>query len=438
MKVVDQQVIRAQTFSFLSSPRHHDHIGDCYCYHEDGALVVDAYGRIKWHGAFIDLPAEYAYWRQLDLRPFLIMPGFIDAHVHYPQYRMMGAPANDVLEWLNRYTFAEEMRFCDENIAKTAAEQFLQRLFDHGTTSALVFAASQYIAAESLFAVAEAYQMAILSSNILMDQNAPDGLCVKAREGADDTIKLISRWHQKNRSQIAITLRFAITSSEAQLALSGDLLKDYPDCLFQTHLAESKAEIAMVKKLFPWSKDYCDVYDHFGLIGKQSIFAHGIHLSDREQALLSEKQSALIHCPSSNNFLGSGLFNVDRWYQKPSVSVGLASDIAGGTHYSMLVNMAEAYKVARLKNCAFDVWDGFYMATLGNAKILKLEKEIGSLSVGKWADLVVLDLKATPVLAARHCLSKNVEDKLFALMMLGDDRAVRSTMIAGHWVKKHG
>ena len=279
--------------------------------------------------------------------------------------------------------------------------------------------------------------MALITGKTMMDCNAPKPVLDDAESGGRHSKQLIDKWHGRGRLRYAITPRFAVTSSEAQLAVSGELLKDHPDCLMQTHISESPGEIDFVQQQFPWSKDYTDVYDRYGLLGPTSLFAHGIHLSERECKRLSETGSSVVHCPTSNTFLGSGLFRYRHLTEtNRPVGVGLATDVGGGTSYSMLQTLGEAYKVGMLVGHKFTAGVLFALATIGNAERLRLGDEIGSLQTGKWADLVVLDPTATPVMAARHEVSKTLEDILFSLIILGDDRAVRATHIAGKRV--HG
>jgi guanine deaminase len=396
---------------------------------EKGALVaVD--GRIVWVGEAKSLPPAYHNAATRDHGSKLVLPGFVDPHIHFPQFRMLAAPAKDLLEWLNRYTFPEESKYVDRRHADEAAEIFLDRLNANGTTSALAFCSVHKQCAEALFGAAEKRGMALVTGKTMMDRNAIAAVHDTAETSARDTEDLHRRFHGKGRLRHAISPRFAITSSEVQLKLAGELLLHLDGALMQTHLSESAGEIAFVRQLFPSAKDYTDVYDHFGLLGPRSLFAHGIHLCEREMARLSESGSSVIHCPTSNTFLGSGLMPLEN-LRDQSVAVGLATDIGGGTSYSMLATMAEAYKVQMLNGLKLSAMELFRMATSGNAARLHLQNEIGSFTVGQFADVVVLDPEATPVLAARHALSQSLEDVLFALMMLGDDRAVAATYVAG-------
>jgi guanine deaminase len=398
-----------------------------------GAIAVGDDGRITWVGEAKALPAIYANAVTQDHGSKLVLPGFIDPHIHFPQYRMLAAPAKDLLEWLNRYTFPEESKYADRDYADAAADIFLNRLAANGTTSALAFCSVHKQCAEALFTAAAKRNMALVTGKTMMDRNAIAAVQDDPETSARDTEDLHHRFHGKGRLRHAISPRFAITSTEAQMKLAGELLQSLDGALMQTHLSESAGEIAKVKQLFPTAKDYTDVYDHCGLLGPRSLFAHGIHLSEREAARLSETGSSVVHCPTSNTFLGSGLMPM-AFLQKQKVEMGLATDIGGGTSYSMLATMAEAYKVQMLKGLKLSAQGLFRIATRGNAERLHLGAEIGALEVGKFADVIVLDAKATPVLAARHDLSQSLEDILFALMMLGDDRAIAATYIAGQKV----
>jgi len=397
---------------------------------EKGVVVVSANGKVLWCGDYARLPSEYRDLPVDDYDRALVMPGFVDPHIHFPQYRMLAAPGRDLLDWLNRFTFPEEAKYADYEHAAAAAEVFLDRLVQHGTTSALVFSSSHKTCAEALFSAAHKRQMALGTGKTMMDCNAPDNVLDTPETSSIESDELIVKWHGKGRLFYAITPRFAVTSSAEQLQVAGELIHRHPDLLMQTHLSENHAEIDFVVKKFPGTKDYTDVYDKFGLLGKSSLFAHGIHLSEREKARLAESGSAVVHCPTSNTFLGSGLFDLKTTAQA-GVGVGLATDIAGGTSYSMLQTMAEAYKVAMLSGYKPDVTELYHMATLGNARLLHLNDETGSLEQGKWADIIVLDPQATPVLKSRNELSQDIKDVLFSLMILGDDRAVTATYVAG-------
>jgi guanine deaminase len=420
-------VLLGQTLSFGAEWSDHKH-------ETRGAVVVDG-GKILWSGPRETLPEIYRTTQQTDFDDCIIMPGFVDAHIHFPQYRILAAPGKDLLDWLHRFTFPEESRYGDLGYATAAAENFLDRLIEHGTTAALAFCSVHKASADALFAAADKRGMALITGKTMMDRNAIPAVHDDPETSARESETLYRQWHGKNRLRYAVTPRFAITSSEVQLKLAGELLASLSSAMMQTHISESAGEIAFVKDLFPNAKDYADVYDQYRLLGPRSVFAHGIHLSDRECARFSETESAVIHCPTSNTFLGSGLMSMQHLRKTPRpVHLGLGTDVGGGTSYSMLATMGEAYKVQMLTGYKPSAFELFHIATRGNAARLGLANEIGSLERGKFADLVVLDPRATPVLAARHELSQSIEDVLFALMILGDDRAIRSTYVAGRRV----
>jgi len=425
------RLILGRTLSFRDDPGLVGE-GEVVDFEEQGAVAIGDDGRIAWSGPRDRLPQG---WRELpvdDHGRAIVTAGLIDAHVHFPQYRMLAAPGRDLLDWLQRFAFREEARYADPAHAVAAAEIFLDLLLAHGTTAAAVYSTVHAGAAEALFAAAEARGLALATGKTLMDRSAPAGLLDDAETAARESEALIACWHGRGRLRYAVTPRFAITSSEAQLEACGALLRAHPGTLLQTHLSESEREIAEVHALFPWARDYTDVYDRHGLLGPASLFGHGVHLTERECARLSKTGSVVVHCPTSNSFLGSGLFDLARVGGPPDpVRLAIATDVGGGTSYSLLATLGEAHKVAQLRGRRLSPLYGLYLATLGNARALGLGDEIGSLAPGKWADLVVLDPAATPVMAARQGLSESLADELFALMILGDDRAVAATYVAG-------
>ncbi|MCB1448914.1 MAG: guanine deaminase [Nitratireductor sp.] len=424
-------VLLGQVLTFLDDPAIVGEERSHTCF-ETGAVVIDAQGTIAWVGDRNAVPDEYAAYPQTDHGKCLIMPGFIDAHLHFPQYRMLAAYGKDLLDWLNRYTFIEEQRYGDAVIAADAAGFFLDELLANGTTSCLAFSTIHPVALDALFTAATEREMAVISGKTMMDCNAPSGLTDTPQTAYDDSSALIAKWHGHGRLQYAITPRFAVTSSEAQMEVAGTLKQEHPELVFQTHLSENHAEIETVARAFPWSKDYTDVYDRYGLLSERAFFAHGIHLSERELLRLSETGASIVHCPTSNNFLGSGLFRYHHTRQADRpVSVAIGSDIGGGTSYSMLQTMRDAYVVSQLAGSRISAFDAFYLATLGNARLLHLDDEIGKLEPGKLADIIVLDPDATPAMAVRNAISTSLHDILFALLIMGDDRAVRETYVRG-------
>jgi guanine deaminase len=396
-----------------------------------GAIAIGDDGRILFRGPLSLLPRAFDLTPREDYGDRILMAGFVDAHIHFPQNRILAAAAVDLLDWLTRYTFPEEALYADQSYAGEAAEIFLKTLYRYGTTSALAFCSSHKACAEALFTAAAKRNMALITGKTLMDRNAIPAVHDTVEQGAIETIALHEAFHGKGRLRHAVTPRFAITSSNAQLKMAGEVLQQCTGALMQTHLSESASEIERVKSLFPNDKDYTAVYERFGLVTERSLFAHGIHLSSRELAALNEACSTVVHCPTSNTFLGSGLMHMQGRNR-----IALATDIGGGTSYSMLQTMGETYKVQMLNGHKLSAAEMFFMATLGNARALRISEETGSLSIGKYADIVVLDPMATPVMAARHALSDSIEDVLFALALLGDDRSVKATYVAGH--KMHG
>ncbi|MGB7287131.1 MAG: guanine deaminase [Salaquimonas sp.] len=427
-------ILKGQTLSFNSDPAL---TGDkSYTHFASGAVAVNDKGLIEWVGDSSDIPKIYASAQTTNHGDKLILPGFIDAHLHFPQYRMIAAYGKDLMDWLNRYTFIEEQRYGDKEIAENSASLFLDELARHGITSCLAFSTIHPVALDALFTQAQRRNMALASGKTLMDCNAPVGLCDTPESAYQDSTNLIKKWNQKGRLKYAISPRFAVTSSEAQLEATSALVKENPDLLIQTHLSENHGEIEFVASRFPKSKDYTDVYDHYGLLTENSLFAHGIHLSERELARLSESGSAIIHCPTSNNFLGSGHFRYHHTTNSNrTVKTGIGCDIGGGTSFSMLQTMRDAYTVSQHAGSRITAFEAFYLATLGNAKLLGFVDTAGTLEAGKIADIVVLDPQATPIMSERHALSKSLHDVLFALMIMGDDRAISETYIAGKPVK---
>lgn len=411
-------------------------------YLPDGLLLVED-GRIAAVGDARDFAPALPPGIPVDRYPdCLILPGLIDTHVHYPQTRVIASYGTQLLEWLQRYTFPEEARLADPGYAETTARFFLGELLRNGTTTAAVYCTVHRESVEAFFAESERLGTRMVAGKVMMDRGAPEAVLDTAEAGYRESADLLRRWHGRGRQRYAVTPRFAITSTEAQLEAAGALLREHPDAHLQTHLCETPAEIATVRGLFPWAEGYAAVYDRYGLLGPRSLFGHCVHLEEAEAARLSETGSVAALCPTSNLFLGSGLFDLAslRDPRRP-VRVGLATDIGGGTSYSMLRTAAEAYKVAQLRGSSWPALELFRQVTLGNAEALGLEDRIGRLEPGHEADLVVLDGRATPAMAHRmeavardragDDLGRALEEELFALITLGDDRAVRATYVAG-------
>nr|WP_320133606.1 guanine deaminase [uncultured Holophaga sp.] len=396
---------------------------------EDGLLWVEE-GRIKAVGPareLLPLPESV----ELREHPHhLIIPGLIDAHVHYPQTGMIASHGEQLLDWLNTYTFPTEAAFGDPVHARRVAETFLDELLRNGTTTAAVFCTVHPESVDAFFRAAQARGLCMAAGKVLMDRHAPEGLLDTAGQGEEESRQLMERWRGVDRLRYAITPRFAPTSTVEQLASAGRLLREEPGCLMQTHLSENLGEMAWVRALFPEALDYLDVYDRAGLLGERSLLAHGIHLGDRELDRLAETGASIVHCPSSNLFLGSGLMDWPR-LRAHGVRVALGTDVGAGTSFSLLRTMGEAYKVQQLRGHSLDPFQSFHAATLGAAEALGLAHRLGNLQPGKDADFVLLDLEATPLLAFRRRSCRGGRELLFLLQTLGDDRLVQETYALG-------
>ncbi|MDU9407575.1 guanine deaminase [Pseudomonas sp. zfem001] len=400
-----------------------------YQYFEDGILLIEN-GKVAQVGAAAELLPKLAGVEVQHYRDALITPGFIDTHIHYPQTGMIASYGEQLLDWLNTYTFPTERQFEDKAHASDVAAIFLKELLRNGTTTALVFGSVHPQSVDAFFEQADKLNLRMIAGKVLMDRNAPDYLTDTAETGYAESKALIERWHGKGRLHYAITPRFAPTSTPEQLDLAGKLFGEYPDLYMHTHISENKAEVAWVKELFPARKGYLDVYDHHKLIGPRAVFAHGVHLCDDECKRLAETGSAVAFCPTSNLFLGSGLFDLNK-LEEHGVRVGLGTDVGGGTSFSQLQSLNEAYKIMQLQGKKLDPFKSLYLATLGGANALYLDDKLGNFMPGKDADFLVLDYNATPLISYRMQQAKSLEERLFALTMLGDDRTVKETFAAG-------
>lgn len=422
------RVFRARLLWFRDKPMPGAQ-DDAIIYHEDGGLVVEG-GMIVWSGGWADLPAAYQSQEYIDHRPHLIMPGFIDPHIHFPQSQVVASYAGSLLEWLNSYTFIEEQRYGDAGFAAAMATRFLDQLVAHGTTSCVAYGSVHKASCDALFAEAERRDMRLVAGKVMMDRNAPAALLDTAQSGFDDTNTLIHEWHGRGRLEVAITPRFALTSSHAQMEASGALARAHPQCLIQTHLSENHGEIETVLALFPWARDYSDVYERYGLVTRKSLFGHCIHLSEREIDTLAQAQCVAVFCPTSNLFLGSGLFNHAK-IEAAEGRMALATDIGGGTSWSMLRTMDEGYKILNLQSQRWHPFSSFHHATAGNAAAIGMDDRIGALAAGMEADFIVLNACATPTMALRMETVDTLAEELFVLQTMGDDRAVAQTYLAG-------
>ncbi len=369
----------------------------------------------------------------------LISAGFIDSHVHFPQTPMIAAYGEQLLDWLNKYTFPTEQKYADKEFARSVAKVFLRENLRNGITCGCVYCTVYPQSVDALFEEAEKLGMRLAAGKVMMDRNAPEKLLDTPKTGYDDSKALIKKWHNHGRLLYAITPRFAPTSTREQLEATGALCKEHPECYMQTHVSENKGEVAWVKELFPERKGYLDVYDHYSLCRPRAVFGHGIHLTDDEMNVMHRTGSAIAHCPTSNFFLGSGFFNIHRAMQKERpVRVGLGTDLGAGTSFSILATLNEAYKAAQLNSYALSASHAYYVATRGTAHAMYLDDKIGSIAPGMEADLVVLDMKSTPIIEYRMQYAKDFEEALFIQMTLGDDRAVQATYVAGELLYSRG
>jgi guanine deaminase len=423
-------VLRGRVLTFIEEPQGRNDTGS-YRYIEDGAVVIDG-GKIVMVGDFNAKAAEP--YEVIDHRPNLILPGLIDPHIHFPQMQVIGAYAGALLEWLNKYTFVEEQKFGDIAHANRIASRFFDELIRHGTTTAAAYCSVHPQSVDAFFGEAEKRDMLMVAGKVMMDRNAPPALLDTPQSGYDDTKAGIAKWHGRGRAHYAITPRFAITSTHEQMAMAEALAKEFPDLHIQTHVSENLAEIAYANELFPNFGDYVGIYEKFHLLGPKTLLGHCIHLSHRETEVLAETRSVAVFCPTSNLFIGSGLFDYERQHQH-GVRIATATDVGGGSSYSMLRTMDEGYKVMQLRGQRLTPLRSFFHMTLGNARAMSLEQRIGTLAAGMEADIVVLDARATPQMALRMETVTTLEQELFLLQTCGDDRSVAETYVMGRPMK---
>ncbi len=424
-----ERVIRARLLDFAREPEGPEDEA-AFRYEPDGALVIGG-GRILARGPWEAVAAQLPEGVPVeDMRPALVMPGFIDAHIHLPQMQVIASWGARLLDWLERYTFPEEARFADPGHAARIAAAFCDALLRHGTTTAVVYGSVHPASVEALFAEAERRGMRMLAGKVMMDRGAPPEVLDTATRAHDESAALIARWHGRGRLGYVITPRFALTSTPAQLEAAGALARAHPDCHVQTHLSETREEIEAALALYPEARDYLDIYDRFGLLGPRSLMGHAIHLSARERARMAETGSVAVFCPTSNLFLGSGLYD-EAGLRESGVRRAIATDVGGGTSYSMLRTLDEGYKVLALRGQRLHPFRAFWWITRGNAEALGLADEIGTLEPGSAADLVALDARATPEMALRMERVGSLAEELFVLATLGDDRAIAASWVAG-------
>lgn len=426
------ELITGQVLSFSGDP-FHDGL-DAANLITDGAVLMDK-GRIAALGRAQDLMAAHPGAKVTHYGTDLISAGFVDAHVHYPQTAMIASWGKRLIDWLNSYTFPEEMRFADPAYAAEIAGRYFDLTLANGTTSVCSFTTIHPESVDAFFTAAAARDQRVWAGKTCMDRNAPEGLRDTAQTAYDQSKALLSRWHGKGRASYAITPRFSPTSTPEQLAAMGALWAENPGCLMQTHLSEQTDEVEWVKSLFPQARDYLDTYEAYGLLGKGGLYGHSIWLTDREKARLREVDASLVHCPTSNCFIGSGLFDMDG-LKAGGHRVGLATDTGGGSSFSMLRTMAAAYEVGQLRGRALHPAELWWLATAGSASSLHAADKIGNIAVGMEADLVVVNLASTPAIEQTTRRAGDIWQALFPTIMMGDDRAIRATWVAGSRV--HG
>jgi guanine deaminase len=393
----------------------------------DGAVLVDA-GRILAVGEAAALSAAHPQANRHAYDRALISAGFVDAHVHYPQTAIIASWGKRLIDWLNQYTFPEEMRFADPAYAREIADRYLDLTLANGTTTVCTYCTIHPASVDAIFGAAQARGQRLFAGKTCMDRNAPDALRDTAQSAYDDSKALLHKWHGVDRLSYVITPRFSPTSTPEQLQALGQLWKEHPDCMMQTHLSEQTDEIAWVRDLFPQSRDYLDTYEAQGLLREGALYGHAIHLSEREKARLIEAGASLIHCPTSNTFIGSGLFDMGL---ATRLRVGLATDTGGGSSFSMLRTMAAAYEVAQLRHHSLHPAQLWWLATQGSARALHADHQIGNLAPGLEADIVVVDLASTPAIEQATRRAGDIWQHIFPTIMMGDDRAIRATWVAG-------
>ncbi|WP_319529761.1 guanine deaminase [uncultured Cohaesibacter sp.] len=428
-----QKCLRGRILTFTAEPQSPED-ESAHLYIEDGALVIED-GIITACGTFSEINEQLSETAEIiDHRPALLMPGFIDTHLHFPQVQVIASWGAQLLDWLENYTFPAEAKYSDIAHAERMAVHFFDELIGQGTTTTVAYCSSHKASADAYFAEAARRNMRVIGGKTMMDRNAPAETCDTAQSGYDDSKALIASWHGKGRALYAVTPRFAITSTPAQLEASGALAREHPDCYVQTHLDENHAEIHTTLELYPDAPDYLGIYEHYGLLGPKTLLGHCIHLEPREIDVMIETASKPVFCPTSNLFLGSGLFDYEGLRAR-GAECAIATDIGGGTSYSMLQTLNEGYKVQALRGPKLHPYRAFYWITLGNAKALGLEDKIGTLDVGSEADIVVLDSKATPAMALRMEVCNTLAEELFILQIMADDRSISETYVAGEAMK---
>ena len=422
------QLILGQVLDIWRDPFVH---GTCDATRFDhrGAIAVDQ-GQIIDSGNAVTLGARFPHATRVDMGDALLLPGFVDAHVHYPQTGIIASWGKRLIDWLESYTFPEEMRFGDPAFASACAERYLDLALANGTTTVASYCTIHPQSVDAFFSAAQKRGQCVVAGKTCMDRNAPDGLRDTAQSAFDKSAALLNQWHHVDRLHYAITPRFSPTSTPEQLEALGALWSEHPECLMQTHLSEQTDEIAWVKSLYPQARDYLDTYEAYGLLGERGVYGHAIHLEAREIDRLAEIGAGLVHCPTSNTFIGSGLFQAAALKQR-GLRVGLATDTGGGSSFSMLRTMAAAYEIGQLAGSALHPCELIWLATGGSADVLHLGDDIGNFAPGSTADIVALDLESTPAISQRSARAEDHWEALFPTIMMGDDRAITAVWVAG-------
>jgi guanine deaminase len=422
--------LRGQTLAFKADPFAVDP-EDALAFDSDGAVVI-CDGLIEATGPAHEILARYPGIAVEAYPDHLITSGFVDAHIHYPQTGIIASYGAQLMEWLQKYTFPEELKFSDPDYARSIAETFLDEILRNGTTTASVYCTVHPQSVDALFEAATGRGLRMAAGKSMMDRNAPPGLTDTPQRAYDESEALIERWHGRDRSTYVVTPRFSVTSSDAQMEAMGALWKAHPTTLMQTHISENLAEIKSVAALFPTARDYLDTYERVGLIGPGANFGHAIHLGPREIDRLRDTGSGISHCPTSNFFIGSGLFDLAGLRQSANpIPVGLGTDVGGGSSFSMLATMRAAYEIAQLRGNSLHPARAFWLATQGSARVLRMHDRIGNLTAGFDADIAVLDLNSTPLIAQRMARTNSISEALFVQIILGDDRAIAATYAGG-------
>ena len=423
------KILKGTILSFKKNP-FFNNIEESVNIIEDGGILIKN-GIIAEVDNFLTIKKKNSLAKTYDYGRHLITAGFIDCHMHYPQTGIISSFGKRLIDWLNDYTFPEEKKFIDPEYASKIASLTLNLCLQNGTTTVSSFCTSSPTSVNKFFEEANKREMCVVAGKTCMNRNAPDYLLDTVNSSYHESKKLIEKWHKNNRLVYTISPRFAPTSTPEQLECLGNLWSEFPDCLMQTHLSEQEEEIHWVKNLFPNAKNYLNVYEQFDLVRENSIFGHCIHLSDKELDILQERNSSVAHCPTSNLFIGSGIFNLKSFNEK-KIKVGLATDTGGGTFFSMLKTMSETYKISQLSQFSIHPAQLLWLATMGSSTALNLQKEIGNIEKNYFADLNVIDLSSTKEIDQRKSRANNIWEAIFPTLIMGDDRAIISTWVNGN------